>query len=72
MIRWGLSFFGLALVGVLMIATGLGSLGPCADDAGALAALFLLVGLVVGTLLLLAAGCRAKWRSIKQGRSQPS
>jgi hypothetical protein len=72
MIRWGPGFFGLALVGELMLARGLGSLGPCADDAAALAGLFLLVGLAAGTLLLLAAADRAKWRSLKQRRSQLS
>ena len=65
MLRLAFIFLGTAAIGMLIFATGLGHLGMCADEGGAMAALLILTGLPLGTLLLAIVGALAAWRRWK-------
>lgn len=69
MSRAGLIFLGMAVIGVLILATGLGEMGPCADEGGAVAVLLVLLGAMGEAVLLLILVARAGWRRLKQGRA---
>lgn len=72
MSRAGLIFLGLAVIGVLILATGLGQMGPCADEGGAVAVLLVLLGAVGEAVLLFIVAARAGWRRWKHSRTQAS
>lgn len=62
----GLISLALALVGFLIVLTGLGTPGPCADVLGALANIFVGFGSAIGCILLLTAGVRIAWHRLTQ------
>ena len=70
MLRLAFIFLGIAAVGFVILASGMGHMGMCADTGGAIAVLLILAGLSAGTLLLAIAGGRAGWRRWKHGRSE--
>jgi hypothetical protein len=69
MIRQGWIFLGVAALGFVAGAMGIGHPGPCADLLGALEMLMVWVGVPVGAGLLLTAGGRAACRGLKRRRS---
>jgi hypothetical protein len=58
--RAALVLYGIAVVGFLSLAAGIGHLGPCADVPGATAAVTVMGGLFFGSVLLAGAGFRAR------------
>lgn len=60
--RAALVSYGIAAVGFLILATGIGHLGPCANLPGAIAALAVMGGLLFGSILLAGARVRARAR----------
>jgi len=55
MSRLWLVFLGPIAIGVLILASGVGHLGMCADEGGSIAALLVLFGVTAETVLLLVA-----------------
>ncbi|MFZ0785226.1 MAG: hypothetical protein WBC67_18190 [Candidatus Acidiferrales bacterium] len=70
MFRLAFICLGIAATGFVILATGLGHLGSCADEGGAMAALLILAGLPAGILFLAVAGSRAGLRRWKHGRPE--
>jgi hypothetical protein len=70
MLRLAFIFLGAAVTGFVILATGLGHMGMCADEGGAVALLLILAGLPAGMLFLAIAGGRAGWRRWKHGRPE--
>jgi len=72
MIRWGLRFLGMALVGVVILVSGWAKFGPCnANAAGLVGLAFFPAGTAAGLILLISAGVRDVWRE-HQNRPLPT
>jgi len=70
MLRAALISFLIALAGIMILATGAGTFGPCGDLPGLYAFYAAVIGGFVGSALLLISGARAGWRRWKHSRSQ--
>jgi len=60
-----LIFLGIAVAGLIVCLSGLGTPGPCGDFLGWVASFAVWIGGFVGTVLLLIVGARANWRRSK-------